>query len=171
MTDSAGANDIVLIRHLAAPVEEVWNAWVDPTIFRQWWGPAGFSCEFATIDLRPGGRFIWNMRAPEEMGGFDMYTAGVVDHVVPYERIEFTQGLSDRHGNPIDPTTLGMPDSFPTAIASELRFRRDGEGTELTAIERDWLDPAERERSETGLAQCIDKLEVLLATRGRGAAA
>ena len=165
MSDSHGSDDIVLIRHLEAPVEEVWNAWVDPEIFRQWWGPAGFTCEFATMDLRPGGRFIWNMRAPESMGGFDMYTAGVIELVVPFTRIEFTQGLSDRHGNPIDPTTLGMPEGFPTAIASELLFRSVDGGTELTAIERDWVDPVERGNSETGLAECIDKLEALLGAR------
>ena len=168
MSESHGSDDIVLIRLVEAPVEEVWNAWVDPEIFTRWWGPVGFTCAFAEMDLRPGGRFLWNMRAPESMGGFDMYTAGVIERVVPFERIEFTQGLSDRHGNPIDPTVLGMPADFPTAIASELRFRGIGAATELTAIERDWVDPVERARSHAGLSECIDKLEALLAARARG---
>ena len=165
MTASTSEDDIVLIRFLDAPVEEVWTAWTDTGIFRQWWGPKDFTCELATLDLRPGGRFLWNMRAPASMGGFDMYTAGVIELVVPFERIEFTQGLSDRHGDPIDPTALGMPADFPTAIASELRFRAVDGGTELTAIERDWRNPVERERSESGLAECLDKLEALLAAR------
>jgi uncharacterized protein YndB with AHSA1/START domain len=157
--------DIVLVRNLHAPVEEVWQAWTDPGVFRQWWGPTGFTCEFATLDLRPGGRFVWNMHAPAEMGGFDMYTAGTIERVVPHERIEFSQGLADRDGNPIDPTSLGMPADFPTSIASELQFRATPNGTELTAIEREWAVGQERDRSESGLSQCLDKLEALLAAR------
>ena len=156
-------SDIILVRNIQAPVEEVWEAWTDPSVFTQWWGPTGFTCEYATLDLRPGGRFVWNMRAPAEMGGFDMYTAGVIERVVPHERIEFSQGLSDRDGNPIDPAALGMPAGFPTSIASELQFRPVANGTELTAIERDWAVGEERERSELGLSQCLDKLEALLA--------
>jgi uncharacterized protein YndB with AHSA1/START domain len=157
------SNDIVLVRHINAPVGEVWRAWVEPQVFMQWWGPVGFTSHEASMDLRPGGRFLWNMRAPEAMGGFDMYTGGTIDRVVPLERIEFTQGLVDSEGIPIDPTTLGMRSDFPLAISSELRFRSVDGGTELTAIERDWRDPEERERSEAGLAQCLDKLEALLA--------
>jgi uncharacterized protein YndB with AHSA1/START domain len=162
MTDQ---RDITLVRRLHAPVEEVWEAWTDPAVFRQWWGPIGFTCEYATLDLREGGRFVWNMRAPAELGSFDMYTAGVIERVVPHERIEFSQWLADRDGNPIDPTALGMPAGFPTSIASELVFRSVADGTELTAIERDWAVGEERERSEAGLSQCIDKLEALLAAR------
>jgi hypothetical protein len=60
---------------------------------------------------------------------------------------------------------MGMPADFPTAIASELHFRPVAKGTELTAIERDWAIGQERDRSESGLSQCLDKLEALLAAR------
>jgi uncharacterized protein YndB with AHSA1/START domain len=160
--------DIVLTRVLGAPVDAVWSAWAEPEQFTQWWGPTGFTSHSASIDLREGGRFVWNMRAPAEMGGFDMYNAGTYTRVVPGERIEFVQWLSDAEGNPIDPASMGMPADFPTRIRSELRFTAVGGGTELVAIEYDWADPAQREMSASGLEQCIDKLEAYLAREARG---
>lgn len=154
--------DIILTRTLDAPVERVWAAWTRPQIFRRWWGPAGFTCESATTDLREGGRFLWNMRAPAELGGFDMYTAGTFTRILPLESIEFVQHLSNATGDAVDPTTLGMPADFPRQIRSALHFADRGDSTELVAIEYDWPDGEQREFSAAGLEQCIDKLEALL---------
>jgi uncharacterized protein YndB with AHSA1/START domain len=154
--------DILLTRTLAAPVEVVWRAWTDPDVLTRWWGPIGFTSHSATIDLRPGGRFIWNMRAPEELGGFDMYTAGTYTRIVEQEAIDFVQWLSDADGEPIDPVAMGMPADFPHEIRASLAFEQVTEGTRLTAAEYDWPLGEQRSLSEAGLAQCIDKLEAIL---------
>lgn len=43
------------------------------------------------------------MQAPQEQGGHIYYNTGVYTNIVPDERIEFTQSLSDAYGIPIDP--------------------------------------------------------------------
>jgi uncharacterized protein YndB with AHSA1/START domain len=154
--------DIVLTRHLDAAVDTVWRAWTDPELFRQWWGPVGFHSNGATIDLREGGRFIWNMHGMIGSHEIDMHTAGTYTRVVPGERFEFVQGISDADGNILDPVTLGMPADFPTAIRSAVILTPSGSGTELTAIEYDWAIGEQRTMSEGGLEQCIDKLEAFL---------
>lgn len=96
------------------------------------------------------------------MNNADFYTAGTYKKIIPAELIEFTQGLSDKDGNKINPTTLGMPADFPEEISSLLAFKRVGEKTELTAIEYGWTLGQMREMSKLGLEQCLDKLAASL---------
>jgi uncharacterized protein YndB with AHSA1/START domain len=155
----AGKQDLVLTRVFDAPLEAVWKAWTEPEQVMKWWGPTGFTSPSCQIDFREGGKFIFHMRAPKEMNNADFYTSGTYNKIVPAEFIEFTQGLSDKDGNKIDPTTLGMPADFPKEIPSLLAFKRIAENkTELTAIEYGWTLGQMREMSEQGLSQCLDKL-------------
>lgn len=154
----AGKQDIVLTRIFDAPVEDVWKAWTDPEEVKKWWGPRNFTSHSCTIDFREGGKFVFHMRAPKEMNNADLYTAGVYKKIAPLEFIEFTQGLSDKDGNKINPSTIGMPVDFPEEIPSLLAFKRVGEKTELTAIEYGWTLGQMREMSKLGLEQCLDKL-------------
>jgi uncharacterized protein YndB with AHSA1/START domain len=155
--------DLVLTRVFDAPVEQVWKAWTNPEYVMRWWGPRGFTSPSCKIDFREGGKFVFCMRAPKEMGGQDLYTAGVYKKIVPLQLIEFSQGLSDKDGNSIDPTSIGMPPDFPKEIPSALAFRRVGQRTELTATEYGWAVGQMRDMSESGLSECLDKLAEVLA--------
>lgn len=158
--------DLVIIRVFDAPIEAVWKAWTDPEQVMRWWGPTGFTSPSCKIDFREGGKFIFHMRAPKDFqGGQDFYTSGVYKKIVPLKLIEFTQGLSDKDGNRIDPATMGMPPDFPKEIPSALAFKRVGDKTELTATEYGWTVGQMREMSESGLKECLDKLAEVLAKR------
>lgn len=167
MTDTTGAvekRDLVITRVFDAPVERVWNAWTDPDYVMRWWGPKGFTSPSCKIDFREGGKFLFHMRAPKDFqGGQDFYTSGVYKKIVPLKLIEFSQGLADKDGNRIDPTTMGMPADFPKEIPSALAFKRVGAKTELTATEYGWAVGQMREMSEAGLKECLDKLAEVLA--------
>ena len=165
-TDKVKKRDLVITRLFDAPIELVWRAWTDPQHVMRWWGPKGFTSPSCKIDFREGGKFIFCMRAPKEFqGGQDFYTAGVYKKIVPLKLIEFSQALSDKDGNRIDPTTMGMPADFPPEIPSALAFKRVGDKTELTATEYGWTEGQMRDMSEAGLNECLDKLAELLARR------
>lgn len=156
--------DLVITRVFDAPVERVWKAWTDPEHVMRWWGPKGFTSPSCKIDFREGGKFVFHMRAPKEFqGGQDFYTSGVYKKIVPLKLIEFTQGLSDKDGNRIDPATMGMPADFPKEIPSALSFKAVGNKTELTATEYGWTVGQMRDMSESGLNECLDKLAEALA--------
>jgi uncharacterized protein YndB with AHSA1/START domain len=157
-----GKQDLVLTRLFDAPVEAVWKAWTEPEQVMKWWGPTGFTSPSCQIDFREGGKFVFHMRAPKEMNNADFYTAGVYKKIAPLEFIEFTQGLSDKDGNKIDPVTMGMPPDFPEEIPSLLALKRVGDKTELTAIEYGWTLGQMREMSKLGLEECLDKLAEVL---------
>src|SRR6476620_9761860 len=95
--------DLVVTRVINAPVEMVWKAWTDPALVMRWWGPDYFTSPSAKIDFREGATSIVCMRAPKDFGGQDFYNTWAYQHIVPMQRIEFIQNLSDKDGEPIDP--------------------------------------------------------------------
>src|ERR1700690_4072823 len=108
-TNNLQEEDLGVTRIIDAPLQMVWKAWTEPEQVRRWWGPKNYISPICKIDLREGGRFIFSMRAPEEQGGQDSYTSGIYKKIVPMERLEFTQSLSDKSGNKIDPAQAGRP--------------------------------------------------------------
>jgi uncharacterized protein YndB with AHSA1/START domain len=59
------SNEIAITRIYDAPVELVWDAWVDPKQVAQWWGPRGFTLTTYKKDVRPGGRWDYTMHGPD----------------------------------------------------------------------------------------------------------
>lgn len=57
--------EVVSRRVLPHPRERVFDAFADPAQLARWWGPAGFTNAFHEFDLRPGGRWRFDMVAPE----------------------------------------------------------------------------------------------------------
>src|SRR5215212_1384745 len=151
--------DIVVTRIIDAPVELVWKAWTEPEHVMKWWGPKYYSSPSCKIDLREGGKYIFAMHAPADQGGQDAYTTGVYKKIVPMEYLEFTQGLSDKDGNPVDPAQVGMPPDFPKEVRTTIVFKAiRGDMTELTITEYDWTVSQMAVYSLAGMHQSIDKL-------------
>ena len=57
--------EIVLARVFDAPRELVWKAWTDKDHIGKWFGPKGFTIETREIDIRVGGRWRFDMVAPD----------------------------------------------------------------------------------------------------------
>jgi len=151
--------DLVVTRIIDAPIELVWRAWTDPDHIMKWWGPKYYTSPSCKIDLREGGKYVFCMRAPQGQGGQDSYTTGVFKKIIPLELLEFTQGLADQDGNPIDPAQAGMPPDFPKTIRTVVTFKRfRGDMTELTVTEYAWPASQMMVYSIAGLHQSMDKL-------------
>jgi uncharacterized protein YndB with AHSA1/START domain len=160
---SVRREDLVVKRIIDAPLEMVWKAWTEPEHVMRWWGPKYYTSPSCKIDLREGGKYVFCMRAPQDQGGQDSYTAGTYTKIIPMERLEFTQGLADEDGNPIDPAQLGMPPDFPKEIRTVVAFKGKGDMTELTITEYDWPVGQMFVFSLAGMHQSVDKLAESLA--------
>lgn len=57
---------ITSTRIFSFPIEQVYEAWTNPDLLKQWWGPAGFTNTFHEFDLRPGGQWRFTMHGPEK---------------------------------------------------------------------------------------------------------
>jgi uncharacterized protein YndB with AHSA1/START domain len=86
--------EITITRVFDAPRALVFAAWTDPKHVIQWWGPQGYTNSDCAIDLRPGGTFRLQMRAPD---GTVYPCRGVIREVVEPERLVYTGPQEDGH--------------------------------------------------------------------------
>jgi uncharacterized protein YndB with AHSA1/START domain len=151
MTDST--YEVVISRYFDAPVEMVYQAFVDPDQIAQWFGPLVFHVprETVSIDARPGGEWAMTMvnnDNPEWKAPVSSTLVEVVENqlLVGYE---ITQGFP------------GMEDG--TKLTLSLEFTPEGNGTRLELRQGPFPEQM-REMSETGWNQSLYKLAGLLAT-------
>jgi uncharacterized protein YndB with AHSA1/START domain len=62
--------EVVLERTYDASPETVWQAWTNPEMLKQWWGPDNVTIPECDVDLRVGGRFYIVMEAGAAMGPY-----------------------------------------------------------------------------------------------------
>jgi len=153
-----GPRDLVITRTFDAPLEMVWKAWTDPEQVMRWWGPKDYTSPMCKIDLREGGQYLFAMRAPDWQGGMEHYTSGIYQKIVPMEVLEFTQIISDKDGNPIDPTQMGIPPGVPEVVRTVVTFESKGDQTEITVSEYNWTGGQMYWYSLRGMSESLDKL-------------
>jgi uncharacterized protein YndB with AHSA1/START domain len=155
------AKQIEVTRTFNAPVEMVWEVWVDPELVKRWWGPKHFISPVAKIDFREGGKSIVSMKAPNEMGGREFYSIWEYVKIIPLQTIVFIQNLADKDGNKTDPTSVGMPPDFPIDIKTVVNFKRIGNNkTEMTVTE--YADMGSMTNfAQLGLEQSLDKMALI----------
>jgi uncharacterized protein YndB with AHSA1/START domain len=102
--------EIVNRRIINAPREVVFNAWTDPALLAQWWGPKGFKNTFHEFDPRPGGRWRFMMHGPDgtdyenESEFVEIVKPSIVvfDHLRPMHKFRVTATFEEQD----DKTTL-----------------------------------------------------------------
>ena len=62
--------EIKFERTYDAPLEKVWQAWTDPKMLKEWWGPKNVIIPECEVDLRIPGKFYIVMEADEGMGEY-----------------------------------------------------------------------------------------------------
>ncbi len=93
-------------RHIRAPRERVYAAFIEAETLARWWGPKGFRNTFHEFQPEPGGTWTYTMHAPD---GTDFLNKSVfieltrpsrvvIDHLEPMHRFLLTADLSPREG-------------------------------------------------------------------------
>jgi uncharacterized protein YndB with AHSA1/START domain len=82
---------IIVEKNVAAPVEQVWQAYTTPEDIKQWNAASDdWHTTAATVDLREGGAFSSRMEAKDGSMGFDF--AGTYTKIVEHRLIEYAFG-------------------------------------------------------------------------------
>ena len=150
--------EIIAARIFNAPIELVWKSWTEPELVMRWWGPDKFTSPGAKINFRVGKSSIVCMRAPIELGGQDMYNVWTYKTIIPNEKIEYVQNLSDEHGNIVDPIKVNMPADFPKDTETIVTFKKLGEDKTEMVIKEHADFGQLFEFAKIGLEQCLDKM-------------
>lgn len=118
--------EFLITRLFDAPRGLVWQAWTDPAMVAQWFGPKGCTTRIASLDLRPGG--VWHscMTMP---GGQEMWGKFVFREVAPPERLVWLHSFSDAQGNI---TRHPLSADWPLIMLTSLTLEEVGSKTKLT---------------------------------------
>lgn len=159
------ADELVIERTFDAPRETVFAAWTELERLKSWWGPKGFEWLGGTLDLRPGGRFHYGMRAP---GGGEMWGKFVWREIVRPERLVYVVSFSDATGST---TRHPLAPTWPLELLNTLLFVQEGARTKLVLhglplgandAERETFRKA-HEGVRGGFKGTLDQLEAFLA--------
>ena len=146
-----GESRVTVTRVFAAPRALVWQAWTDPKMLAQWFGPRGFTGSVPQLDARLGGALRIVMHGPD---GNDYPMKGVFREVVAPERLTFSNIAVDKDGNHL------------LEGETTVTFAEQNGKTTLTlrtyAIGRVPIAPQMLAGMEAGWTQSIEKLEELL---------
>jgi uncharacterized protein YndB with AHSA1/START domain len=110
-----------------APIDVVWKLWNASEDITHWNNAsADWHTPRATIDLRPGGAFLFRMEAKDGSFGFDF--GGVFDKVETHKSIAYT--LGDGRKVKIDYTSLGaqtkVVETFEAESQNSLELQQNG---------------------------------------------
>lgn len=151
--------DTILSRTFDAPVDVVWKAWTRPEYIRRWWGPKDYTAPFAEIDLREGGKYLYDMRSPE---GQDFWSTGTILEIVPREKIVITDSFSDEKGNIVPASHYGMQGGWPLETLATVTFEDHDSKTTLTLLSKGTPPGEMAEMAKAGWNESFDKLERVL---------
>jgi uncharacterized protein YndB with AHSA1/START domain len=150
-------------RVFPVPVEAAYAAWTEPDLVKQWWGPTGFTCPVAALNVRSGGVSLVAMQAPGEYGGGTMYNTWTYTQVDPPNRLEYQMRFATADGRTISPADAGIPGGVPDAVPHIVTFEPlDDHRSQVSVTEDGYTDQQARDMSQAGLDQCLDKLDRLL---------
>jgi uncharacterized protein YndB with AHSA1/START domain len=142
-SDFAG-RELSINRLLNAPVELVWEVFINPEHIKNWWGPNGFTNTIYKMEVKPGGVWEFMMHGPD---GTNYPNKSVFKEVVPHRLIVF------EHYAPNFTTTINfVAEGGKTRINWHMLF----ESKELFEM------IVKNHKADKGLEQNIEKLEAYL---------
>ncbi|MGH6613528.1 alpha/beta fold hydrolase [Sphingomonas sp.] len=150
-------NTIRISRTYAANVGRAWWAWTDIEAITTWWGPAGWTAIVYEMDVRPGGRWRFQI-APEDGSAGPVRSVATYGLVIPHAELAYEDAFADEAWQPDGTGT------FPTSVI----FASAGTGcrveVEASFPDGQALRRAVELRMAEGYAEALDRLGTLLRT-------
>ncbi len=85
--------EVTLEKIYDASPETVWQAWTNPEMLKQWWGPDNVTIPQCEVDLTVGGKFYIVMEAGEAMGPYKgtlWPMEAKFTEIIPHKKLSYT---------------------------------------------------------------------------------
>lgn len=150
---------VKITRVFDAPIADVWAMWTDPALFKQWYGPNGFSVPVAEMDVTVGGtrKICMEMVTPDRT--ISMWFIGVYKEISSPARLVYTESMCDADGTIIPPQAMGMPEGHPDVTEVIVELSEAGGQTTMTMVH---VGVPTGTAGEGGWMQAIDTLAAAL---------
>jgi uncharacterized protein YndB with AHSA1/START domain/pimeloyl-ACP methyl ester carboxylesterase len=151
-------NTVHISRTYAAGVDRAWWAWTDAGAITRWWGPQGWVATVYEMDVRPGGRWRFQI-APVDGSAAAVRSVATYNVVVPRAELAYDDTFADEAWQP-DGT-----DTFPTTVT----FAAAGTGCTVD-VAASFPNGAALQRAvelqmTDGYAEALDRLGSVLDTQ------
>ncbi|SEG21081.1 Uncharacterized conserved protein YndB, AHSA1/START domain [Nonomuraea solani] len=150
-------NTVHISRTYAAGVDRVWWAWTDAEAITRWWGPQGWAATVYEMDVRPGGRWRFQI-APVDGSAAPVRSIATYKTVVARAELDYDDTFADEawqaDGTGTFPTTVTFASAGTGSTVEVAASFPDGQALQR-AVE---LQMAE------GYAEALDRLATLLDT-------
>jgi uncharacterized protein YndB with AHSA1/START domain len=135
--------EILITRIFDAPRELVFKAWAEPEQWVHWLGLRGVTGKVLQTARRAGDAYRYYMRDPQ---GGDHWLQGVYRELVEPERMAFTWGFVNEHGQPTSPETIVALTFEDVGGKTRLTLRHGifETATSCDAHRRGWTDSFDR---------------------------
>lgn len=156
---------LIISRTFNAPRELVWKAFTEKERLEQWWGRPGATTRVKTLDVRPGGIFLYSQTLPDNSV---MWGKWVYREIVPPQRLVSVVSFCDEAGNIM---RAPFAADWPLEMLSVATFTEHQGKTTIsveasahnaTEAERATLD-AGRDSMDQGFNATYDRLDEYLA--------
>lgn len=137
--------ELLLTRTLNAPIELVWEVFINPDHIKNWWGPNGFTNTIHQMDVKPGGTWDFIMHGPD---GTDYKNKNIFKEIIRHKKIVYDHVSAPKH-------------------ITTITFEAQGKKTLLTwymlfETAESFVQTVKTFKADEGLKQNVGRLEVYL---------
>ena len=153
-TTQTRTTTVQISRTFKAKREKVFKAWTTAEALKQWFGPTdGFTVPSAEVDLRVGGKYRIQMKAPD---GEVHTVGGTYREVSVPEKLVFTWAWEEGGG------CGDSGNEPPVETLVTVVFREKGSSTEITLTHELFPNRESRDKHDEGWSGCLNRLTKVL---------
>jgi uncharacterized protein YndB with AHSA1/START domain len=148
MASASGESTLTIAREIAAPLEIVFDALVEPRQIAEWFGPTGYIVSSVDFTPRVGSRYRIELQPPE---GERFHISGEVNRADRPSLLAFSFVYEEP-----------SPDDVETRV--QLSLTEVGRATRLHLVQEGFKTEDRRSLHDRGWSDSLDKLERLVGT-------
>ncbi len=105
---------------IRAPIKQVYYAWTEPDLMKEWMGPGDIVCKNVEVDLKQGGAYKIHEYSPKD--NQDRIAYGTYTEINPEKKLQFTWSWEGKNL----PETLVTIEFEAKDDLTELKLRHEG---------------------------------------------